>query len=125
MRAITYDGELKFVDDYPDPVPDEDNALIRVKYAGICDTDVQIALGYMEFAGVLGHEFVGVVVGPLGSELLGQRVVGEINCPCGECELCRRGLGKHCRPRTVLGIAGRDGCFADYLDLPETNLRKP
>lgn len=122
MRAITYDGELKFVDDYPDPVPDEDNALIRVKYAGVCDTDVQISLGYMEFAGILGHEFVGVVVGPLGSELLGQRVVGEINCPCGECELCRRGLGKHCRSRTVLGIAGRDGCFADYLDLPETNL---
>ena len=122
MRAITYDGTLKYVDDYPDPAPDHDNALIRVKYAGVCDTDVQIAQGYMDFAGVLGHEFVGTVVGPLGTEFLGQRVVGEINCPCGDCELCRRGLGKHCRSRTVLGIAGRDGCFADYVDLPETNL---
>jgi len=122
MRAITYDGTLKYVDDYPDPTPDEDNALVRVKYAGVCDTDVQIARGYMGFAGVLGHEFVGTVVGPLGTELLGQRVVGDINCPCGDCELCRRGLGKHCRSRTVLGIAGRDGCFADYVDLPETNL---
>jgi alcohol dehydrogenase len=122
MRAITYDGTLKYVYDYPDPVPDHDNALIRVKYAGVCDTDVQIAKGYMDFSGVLGHEFVGTVVGPLGTELLGRRVVGEINCPCGECELCRRGLGKHCRSRTVLGIAGRDGCFADYVDLPEKNL---
>jgi alcohol dehydrogenase len=122
MRAITYDGKLKYVDDYPDPVPDHDNTLIRVKYAGVCDTDVQIAQGYMDFSGVLGHEFVGTVVGPLGTELLGQRVVGEINCPCGDCELCRRGLGKHCRSRTVLGIAGRDGCFADYVDLPEKNL---
>jgi len=122
MRAITYDGTLRYVDDYPDPVPDHDNALIRVKYAGVCDTDVQIAQGYMDFSGVLGHEFVGTVVGPLGTELLGRRVVGEINCPCGECELCRRGLGKHCRSRTVLGIAGRDGCFADYVDLPEKNL---
>jgi alcohol dehydrogenase len=122
MRAITYDGTPKYVYDYPDPVPDHDNALIRVKYAGVCDTDVQIAKGYMDFSGVLGHEFVGTVVGPLGTELLGRRVVGEINCPCGECELCRRGLGKHCRSRTVLGIAGRDGCFADYVDLPEKNL---
>lgn len=122
MRAITYDGTLRYVDDYPDPAPDQDNALVRVKYAGICDTDVQIARGYMDFSGVLGHEFVGTVVGPLGTELLGRRVVGEINCPCGECELCRRGLGKHCRSRTVLGIDGRDGCFADYVDLPETNL---
>jgi alcohol dehydrogenase len=122
MRATIYDGTLKFVDDYPDPMPDQDNTLIRVKYAGICDTDLQIADGYMDFRGVLGHEFVGTVVGPLGNELLGQRVVGEINCPCGECELCRRGLGKHCRSRTVMGVAGRDGCFADYVDLPYGNL---
>ncbi len=104
----------------PKPEPAAGEVRIRITLAGICATDLEITRGYMQFAGVIGHEFVGTV--DAGDDaLVGQRVVGEINCPCGACELCRRGLGNHCPQRTVLGIAGRDGAFADYLALPAAN----
>jgi threonine dehydrogenase-like Zn-dependent dehydrogenase len=93
---------------------------IRVHLAGICATDFEIARGYMNFSGVPGHEFVGTVVaGP--DHLRGRRVVAEINCVCGTCDMCSRGLSPHCRRRTVLGINGRDGAFAELLTVPERN----
>ena len=95
-------------------------ALIKIRYAGICSTDLEILKGYMDFSGIPGHEFVGAVETP--RSLAGKRVTGEINVSCGRCGLCRRGLGKHCRERTVLGIAGRDGVFAEYITLPISNL---
>ncbi len=95
-------------------------ALVKVRYAGICSTDLEILKGYMDFSGIPGHEFVGTVETP--RSLAGKRVTGEINVSCGRCELCRRGLGKHCSERTVLGIAGRDGAFAEYITLPMSNL---
>ncbi|MEW6251524.1 MAG: alcohol dehydrogenase catalytic domain-containing protein [Planctomycetota bacterium] len=111
---------IEFVPDHPDPRPAPGEVLVRVTLAGICATDLELARGYMQFAGVPGHELVGIVVhGP--AHLLNQRVVGEINCPCGRCETCRRGLGRHCPHRTVLGIAGRDGAFAELLTLPAAN----
>jgi threonine dehydrogenase-like Zn-dependent dehydrogenase len=76
----------------------------------------------MGFAGVLGHEFVGVVVDSPQKELVGQRVVGEINIVCGRCDLCLSGLSSHCRQRSVLGISGHDGAFADFVRLPALNL---
>lgn len=113
-------GRVEFVRDYPEPSAPAGEVTIRVHLAGICATDLEIARGYMQFAGVLGHEFVGTVV--RGSEnLVGQRVVAEINCVCEQCEMCRRGLPKHCTQRTVLGIMGRDGAFAEYLTVPEAN----
>lgn len=87
--------------------------------AGICRTDLEIVRGYMGFRGVLGHEFVGFA---MGGRLAGRRVVGEINCVCGRCAMCRAGLSTHCTERTVIGIAGRDGAFAEQLALPERNL---
>jgi threonine dehydrogenase-like Zn-dependent dehydrogenase len=96
--------------------------LIRVRLAGICGTDLQILRGYHDFQGVMGHEFVGVVAGPRDSAWLGKRVVGEINVSCGVCDLCGRGLPRHCRTRQVIGIKDRDGAFAPYLTLPEANL---
>ncbi len=106
--------------DYPIPSPPPGEVLIRVNLAGICATDLELTRGYMAFTGVLGHEFVGIVTaGP--PELAGRRVVGDINCPCGTCAMCRRGLALHCPNRTVLGIAGRDGAFAEFLALPATN----
>ncbi|MFL6283634.1 MAG: alcohol dehydrogenase catalytic domain-containing protein [Pyrinomonadaceae bacterium] len=98
-------------------------ATVRVSLAGVCNTDLEIARGYAGFRGTLGHEFVGVVErAPGAPELVGRRVVGEINAGCGACELCLAGDARHCKARTVLGIVGRDGAFAELLQLPAANL---
>jgi threonine dehydrogenase-like Zn-dependent dehydrogenase len=98
-------------------------ATVRVTLAGVCNTDLEIARGYAGFRGTLGHEFVGVVERAPGSpELVGRRVVGEINAGCGECRICLAGDSRHCDARTVLGIVGRDGAFAEVLQLPAANL---
>ena len=121
MNALVFSDKLSFDPRYPDPQPAEGEVLLAVRLAGICSTDLEITRGYMGFSGVLGHEFVGTVArGPRA--LRGKRVVAEINCVCGKCELCQRGLSNHCRKRTVLGISGRDGVFADLACVPERNL---
>ena len=124
MKALIFDNELKLVDNYKKPEPPTGEALIKVRLAGICNTDLEITKGYMGFSGVIGHEFVGVVedVNSKDKDLLGKRVVGEINCACGECDFCRKGLRTHCPNRSTLGIYNRDGCFAEYLTLPVVNL---
>jgi threonine dehydrogenase-like Zn-dependent dehydrogenase len=99
-----------------------DEALVRVLLSGICNTDLEIARGYAGFNGTIGHEFVGVVEDSKDKQLVGQRVVGEINAGCGRCELCRAGDPRHCLTRTVLGIHGRDGAHAEFLQLPAVNL---
>jgi threonine dehydrogenase-like Zn-dependent dehydrogenase len=123
VEALVYDGELSYTDDYPRPARVSGEAIIRMTLAGICSTDLEITRGYMSFRGVLGHEFVGVVEEADCAALLGKRVVGGINCPCNECDYCKRGISNHCPHRTVLGILGRDGAFAEYLSLPEGNLQ--
>jgi len=103
--------------------PDQaDEALVRVLLSGICNTDLEIARGYAGFNGTIGHEFVGVVEDSTDRTLVGRRVVGEINAGCGNCDLCRAGDSRHCRNRTVLGIHGRDGAHAEFLQLPAVNL---
>jgi threonine dehydrogenase-like Zn-dependent dehydrogenase len=106
------------------PRPAQDEALIRVSLAGVCNTDLEIARGYMGFEGTLGHEFVGVVEECADASWLGARVAGEINLACRQCSLCRRGLSRHCPERTVLGILGKDGAFAQYVSLPVHNLHR-
>ena len=106
------------------PVRGKGEALVRVRMAGICNTDLEIARGYLGFFGTLGHEFVGEVVDADTASWVGARVAGEINLSCGRCEYCTRGLGRHCPTRTVLGIAGKAGCFAEYVTLPERNLHR-
>ncbi len=122
MRALMLDGRLILRPDYPDPKPAPGGSLVRVRMAGVCGTDLELARGYMTFRGVPGHEFVGRVADSSRADLLGQRVAGEINAACGRCEWCDAGLGRHCPHRTVLGILGRDGAFAEYLCLPDENL---
>ena len=121
MKALVFDNKLA-MKEIPDPEPGPGEALIRVLMAGICKTDAEIIQGYMNYTGVLGHEFVGVVHQSPDPELLGKRVVGEINSGCGRCAYCRNGPERHCPHRTVLGIQGRNGAFAEYLALPQANL---
>lgn len=126
MRSLQFDGKaVEFNPNTPDPAPAEGEALVRVHTAGICQTDLEIAKGYMSFAGILGHEFVGTVV-KLGkntkSDHLGKRVVAEINCICGKCDMCNHGLSSHCTRRTVIGILNRNGAFADFIRVPVRNL---
>lgn len=123
MRALLLDKDLRLVEDYPTPEPAAGEALIRVSVAGICNTDLELVRGYMQFRGIPGHEFVGVVErAPGAEEWENRRVVGEINAACGDCPTCRAGRPTHCPHRTTLGIAGRDGAFAEYLTLPVHNL---
>lgn len=120
MRALSLQNEqLTYSNDVPPPVPAPGEVLVKVKQAGICETDLQLARGYMLFQGILGHEFVGIAQAGI---LQGQRVVGEINCCCRNCNRCRAGLGNHCGQRTVLGIDRHDGAFADLIAVPEANL---
>ncbi len=124
MQALVVSSEparaIRFEPQYPEPQPAAGEVKIRVHLAGVCATDLEIARGYMDFAGIPGHEFVGSVVAG-DAAWVGRRVVAEINCVCLECDLCRSGLTNHCRRRTVLGIAGRDGAFAEYIVVPARN----
>jgi len=126
VKALLYDGnQLAVVDDHPEPQPGGDEVIVEVRLAGICRTDIEITRGYMDFRGVLGHEFVGLVTacgGSQGRKWKDRRVVSEINCVCGQCEMCQAGLKSHCLRRTVLGIDGRDGCMAERIAVPAANL---
>ncbi len=122
IRAVVYEDRLQVIEREP-PVAGPDEALIRLRLGGICNTDLELVRGYQEFRGTLGHEFVGdVVAGP--REWLGARIVGEINVGCGTCDWCRRGVPNHCRNRRALGIANYDGAFADLFRLPVANLHR-
>lgn len=120
MKAIVLDSQgLSYRDDWPEPEPRAGEVLVDVLQAGICETDLQLARGYMGFTGVLGHEFVGVAK---SGKYAGLRVVGEINCNCETCEFCHTGLGNHCPHRTVVGIDRHDGAFAERVAIPESCL---
>ncbi|MAX23433.1 MAG: alcohol dehydrogenase [Phycisphaeraceae bacterium] len=127
MKALVLLGKQLILDNnFPDPKPQEDEAIIRPLLMGVCSTDLELCKGYMDYNGVLGHEFVGIVEDVANKKKnkhwIGKRVVGTINCVCGECDMCQRGLQEHCRDRTVLGIQNRHGCFAEYFSLPVRNL---
>jgi threonine dehydrogenase-like Zn-dependent dehydrogenase len=122
MKALFFNGSDLELTERPTPDIRSGESLVRVIVAGICRTDIEIMKGYMNFAGILGHEFVGKIVKSDNSSMIGKRVVGEINAGCGKCDLCRKGLERHCSHRTTLGISGRDGAFAEYLTLPTPNL---
>ncbi|HKQ46987.1 MAG TPA: alcohol dehydrogenase catalytic domain-containing protein [Phycisphaerae bacterium] len=120
MRALVVESGKAIVKEVPQAAPAPGEVLIQVRLAGICSTDLEILKGYGGYTGILGHEFVGTVVS--GSTTLAKkRVVGEINCVCGKCDMCASGLSNHCRNRTVMGIQGRPGCFSEFVALPERN----
>jgi threonine dehydrogenase-like Zn-dependent dehydrogenase len=143
MKALHYENQQLSVIDVAPPDADGE-ALVRVTLSGICNTDLEIIRGYAGFQGTIGHEFVGVIESlpepaavarpsgrthlvtkpslTVGLLTVGQRVVGEINAGCGNCDLCFAGDPRHCEQRTVLGIVRRDGAHAEFLKLPVVNL---
>jgi threonine dehydrogenase-like Zn-dependent dehydrogenase len=124
MKAVWLENKvLRFRRDVPKPLPSEDEALIAVRLAGICGTDLQLINGYYPFSGIPGHEFVGEIIeAPQQPQRVGERVVGEINITCGTCNSCRQGHPTHCETRSVLGIIDHPGVFAEYVCLPLKNL---
>jgi threonine dehydrogenase-like Zn-dependent dehydrogenase len=103
--------------------PTTGEALVKVRLAGICTTDLEMVKGYHPFTGVPGHEFVGEVVESVSSpEWIDKRIVAEINLVCGKCEACLHGRSNHCQNRKSIGIDGHDGCFGEFITLPLTNL---
>lgn len=128
MKAVVFDNELKFDNNYTKPIPQKGEALIKISLAGICNTDYEITKGYMGYVGILGHEFVGVVedVNSNNDEdkkWIGKRVVAEISWGCDDpnCEWCAKKNYRHCPNRHTIGIWKKDGCMAEYLTVP-TNI---
>lgn len=122
MIALRIDSGQIAVENVPRPKLRAGFALLRLRLAGICNTDIELRRGYYGFAGRPGHEFVADVVECDSPGWLGKRVVGEINLNCGHCDWCARDMGRHCPRRTVLGIVKHPGAFAEYLTLPVSNL---
>ncbi len=121
MKALVFDEKI-FMADLPKPARKENESLIKILMAGICNTDLEIVKGYMSYRGVLGHEFVGIVEDSGSHNLINKRVVGEINLGCGKCDFCLQGLSRHCQNRSVIGILSKQGVFAQYITLPDANL---
>jgi threonine dehydrogenase-like Zn-dependent dehydrogenase len=122
MRALRFIDHTLSLSEVPLPAAGSE-ALVRVSLSGICNTDLEIVRGYAGFEGTIGHEFVGIVEESAEApHLVGKRVVGEINAGCNECPSCLAGDPRHCPRRTVLGIVGRDGAHAEFLNLPSRNL---
>jgi threonine dehydrogenase-like Zn-dependent dehydrogenase len=123
VRALVFDGQSLALAERPAPELPPGHARLRPSCAGICNTDLEIINGYLGFTGILGHEVVGVVdEGP--PRWRGKRVVAEINFACGRCAFCQRGLARHCPTRTVMGIVGQDGAFAEQVVVPVANLHE-
>jgi threonine dehydrogenase-like Zn-dependent dehydrogenase len=118
MLALVCANPPRLEVEHPEPVRTQGEVLLSLRMAGICDTDLQLARGYMGYRGVLGHEFVADVLEADDPALRGQRVVADINAGCGHCEVCLRGGGHHCPSRSVLGILGRDGALAERFLVP-------
>lgn len=126
MDALFIDnGRLTFRNDCPIPTLSRNEALIKLRLAGICTTDTELLKGYAKFTGIPGHEFVGEVVKVKDNKnkhLLGKRVVANINIGCGECEYCKIQVAEHCLRGRALGIRKKDGVFAEYASLPVENI---
>jgi len=123
MQALWLENnKIDLRDVQPSRKPGE--AFIKIRRAGVCSTDLELVKGYYPYTGILGHEFVGEVIEADDASWVGQRVVGEINVVCNQCEQCLNGRPTHCENRTVLGIVNRDGTFAEFTQLPIANLHR-
>jgi 2-desacetyl-2-hydroxyethyl bacteriochlorophyllide A dehydrogenase len=125
MQALWLENQtLTFHAAVPTPKPQPGEALIHVRLAGICGTDLELLRGYYPYTGIPGHEFVGEVIEATEAKWIGERVVGEINVTCGRCHECKAGRPNHCERRIVLGVRDYPGVFAEYTILPLVNLHR-
>lgn len=125
MKALVCKDGGASLEDVAEPSPKPGEVIVKVRSSGICNTDLELARGYMGFRGTLGHEVIASVVeagGDIPAALAGKRVALEINCACLRCPTCRAGGRNHCPNRTVLGILGRDGGLAERVQIPIENL---
>lgn len=124
MKGIYFDGsKAVYREDLPVPVPAPGESLVRVLLSAVCNTDKEIRKGYRpDFRGVMGHEFVGVAEKSDRAEFIGKRVVGELNASCGKCVYCQSGRQTHCKDRRVIGMHGKDGCFAEFMTIDSSLL---
>ncbi len=122
MKAVTLENGAVTINEIPVPSRPQQYSLLRLLIGGICNTDLELQRGYYGFSGTPGHEFVAQVMESDRPDLVGKRVVGEINLACTHCAWCRKGLGRHCPNRTVLGILNQPGAFSEYFVLPDRNL---
>ena len=122
MKALQWNGAELQVNEVAVPEHKREEALLRIIRAGICNTDLEILRGYHQFHGTLGHEFVGIIEDCADRATIGRRVVCDINCACHGCSTCAAGNPHHCPHRVTLGINGKDGAFAEFLNVPMRNL---
>ncbi|HXY32419.1 MAG TPA: L-threonine 3-dehydrogenase [Gemmatimonadaceae bacterium] len=132
MRALVKEsaGPGFKLREVPEPIIRDDEVLIRVRRAGVCGTDVHIydwndwARGRCRPPFVVGHEFAGdveAVGGLVGDVRVGDRVTAEGHIVDGRCLLCRTGNAHACPYTKVIGV-DRDGCFAELIAMPATNV---
>lgn len=122
MKAIQWHNNLLELKEVPLPERSANEALLKVRKAGICNTDLEILRAYGSFEGTLGHEFIGTVQEADDKKLIAKRVVSDINCACHHCEMCHSGNPHHCLNRHTIGINKKDGAFAEFLTVPVANL---
>jgi threonine 3-dehydrogenase len=134
MRALVKEapGPGMVLKDVAMPTIGPTDVLIRVRNAGICGTDGHIwnwdkwSQARIKPPLIVGHEFMGTVE-QIGSAVravsVGDRVSAEGHISCGTCLLCRTGQAFICEHVMIIGV-DRDGCFADYISMPENNVWK-
>ncbi len=123
MKALVYTGpqQLEFRD-VPDADHRDGDALIKVESVGICGSDMHAFLGHDERRPaplILGHEAAGTIVA--GPET-GRRVTVNPLVSCGTCEACRSGRNNLCPQRQIISMPPREGAFAQYVAMPDSNL---
>jgi threonine 3-dehydrogenase len=134
MKALVKKQPCKGInmEDVPIPKIGVNDVMIKIKKTAICGTDLHIYMWddwsqkTIKTPMIIGHEYCGQVV-EVGSNVnnikLGQRVTGEGHIACGFCRNCRRGMMHICEHSIGVGV-NRDGAFAEYLVIPETNVVK-
>jgi len=123
MKALVYeDVETLAIRDVPDPVPRDGEHLIKVAAVGICGSDMHAYLGHdarRPAPLILGHEAAGTMVGGARD---GARVTINPLVACGVCAACLSGRENLCPKRQIISMQPREGAFAQYIAMPESNL---